>query len=141
MTTLILAARWWLAARRATRNAWRNGADLFTAAELAGLHYRRAACPICGGRHCAGCQAQLRPTGRAHTPAHDELSVPPSVPALLIADVAIRARAITAELGNRAWRPAGDPPRWMRRLQLELTARLRADGVAAALDGPRVVLP
>jgi len=142
MTTLILAARWWLAARRARAAAWRDGADLFTPAEFEALRYRRAACPICGGRHCAGCAAQPRTTGRAHTPVHDELSVPPSVPALLIGDVVTRARALTAELGNRSWRPVGDPPRWARRIQLELAARLRADGIAAvAFAGPRGTLP
>lgn len=121
---------------RPTVPGWRPG-ELTALATEPG--WMRPACPICSGRHCAGCEApaQHMSTSVGHQPAHSELEIPPSIaiPALML-DPVRRARELTRQLANRAWRPTTPPAVRVRRVQLELAARLRAAGVPCRLSGP-----
>lgn len=116
MTTLILGirwtaawARWRLAEWQAARAAWINGADLLTTLPPARADLREP-CPLCGGRHCAGCETPARVTSTAygHQPRHDFSEVPPSL--VWLAErvhVTFRGALISANLtGRHVWRPA-----------------------------------
>jgi hypothetical protein len=90
-----------------------------------GLRLVAAACPVCGGRHCAGCDEPARHTAtwRRHVARHCQDEIPPSilVPALLM-PVVDRARELTRQVGRG--RPALDlrtrvalaPTAWAARL-------------------------
>lgn len=117
MTTLILGirwtaawARWRLATWQAARVAWRDGADLLTATLPPARVDLREPCPLCGGRHCAGCEEPARVTSTAygHQPRHDFAEVPPSIRWLAErVHVTFRGALISANLtGRHVWRPA-----------------------------------
>jgi len=116
MTALVRAARWaaaWAAFRirawHAARVAWINGADLLTALPPARAELREP-CPLCGGRHCAGCEEPARVTSLAtgYTPRHDFSEVPPSLQWLAEqVHVTFRGALISASLcGRHVYRPA-----------------------------------
>src|SRR5690606_30898675 len=116
MTALVRAARWaaaWTTFRirawHAARAAWINGADLLTALPPARADLREP-CPLCGGRHCAGCETPARVTSTAYeyTPRHDFTEVQPSLQWLAErVHVTFRGALITANLtGRHVYRPA-----------------------------------
>jgi hypothetical protein len=93
-----LVAAW--RAHRAAAAQWRDGRDLV--AGLAAIHAALTACPVCGGRHCAGCEAPARITAAPHhhVGRHAQEEIPPSIlrPALAMS-VVERARELTRQLG------------------------------------------
>src|SRR5690606_42125177 len=114
MTALVRAARWaaaWAAFRirawHAARVAWINGDDLLTALPPARAELREP-CPLCGGRHCAGCEEPARVTSLAtgYTARHDFSEVPPSLQLLASrVHLTVRGAPITASLFRRpVWR-------------------------------------
>src|SRR5690606_25229191 len=116
MTTFILGirwtaawARWRLATWQAARAAWINGADLLTTLPPARADLREP-CPLCGGRHCAGCETPARVTSTAygHQPRHDFSEVPPSLRWLAErVHVTFRGTLSAASLcGRHVYRPA-----------------------------------
>lgn len=116
---LLVAGVVWMS-REDDTDTWRPG-DLRAVAEPA------------GGRHRADGYSHRR---RPYAPAHSELEIPPSVPALLIGDPVRRARELTRQLSNRTWRPTAPASARVRRVQLELARRLREAGVPCHLTGP-----
>ncbi|MGV2383646.1 MAG UNVERIFIED_CONTAM: hypothetical protein LOD86_00040 [Thermobifida fusca] len=140
MTTLILGirwtaawARWRLATWQAERAAWRDGADLLTATLPPARADLREPCPLCGGRHCAGCETPARVTSTAYeyTPRHDFAEVPPSVRWLAEqVHVTFRGTLIAGSLcGRHVYRPADG-------VAFRLWAR-RKLGRELQLGGPR----
>lgn len=87
--------------------------------------------------------AELIARDRGHQPRHDLDGTPPCIAATLaLLSPVQRARELVRQLGQAAWRPPGQRPRWARRVQLELVRRLRAAGEPAAWFGPPAgVLP
>lgn len=81
----------------------------WTAAELRRLAAPTALVLPTGEHQVVGRRAcdQIASTSRSYVPRHDDLEIPPSVwyAAMLLSPVE-RAKALTAELGNWAWRPA-----------------------------------
>lgn len=98
-------------------------------------------CPVCQGRHCAGCTMPARhmATWTRHTPRHTLADAPPSImPGLVLMTPTQRARDLVRQLGQKHWHPYGRLPR---RLQIRLRAATiaRRHGLQPLLGqfGPR----
>lgn len=103
------------------------------------------ACPVCQGRHCAGCEAPARITAlpHRHVARHDLAGTPPSImPALALMTPVERAHELVRQLGQAAWTPyAGLPARLRVRMQAATIARRHGLPLLLGTFERRSVLP
>jgi hypothetical protein len=137
VTAAIAGLLWW-ASTGADDTGWQPG-------ELA-LFGRGGACPVCGGRHCAGCEAPARITANPHRhiARHDLAGTPPSIlTTLALMTPTERARELTRQLGNRLYSPWRGLADRRTRVRLSAATIARRHGIPLWLGmaGPKGVLP
>lgn len=104
-----------------------SDAPTWTEADLASFAAIDSACPVCGGRHCAGCEAPAPITASPsrHVAHHDIAGVPPSIAAgLALMTPSERAHELVRQLHAATWTPyRGLPTRVRTRLTAATVAR------------------